>query len=238
MSEMVVLIVRASLGFIVMYILTRILGRKEISQLTFADFISGITFGSLVGIIIFDTAIPLVSGVLVLSVWASWAALSNMVSMNSVPARKYLTGQPIVVIYHGQILEENLKHAYYTINDIMMLLREQSVFDPTEVEIAILEYDGKLSVLNAQQPQSETSPSLTSTQVQYSSFIGHEFILDGEIRYDNLLQAGFDEKWLRDQLTTQGILDPREVTIAYRTPKGDLYIDCRNDNTPNLQQED
>ena len=144
--------------------------------------------------------VNLLNGVLVLTGWTAWVMASNYLSLNSVPARKMLEGQPVMVMYNGQILESNLKHVYYTVNDLLLLLRQQGIFDPSQVEIAIIEFDGKLSILNKSQPQSrpqlQSQPSSPFSAPQWtptSHYVGQEVILHGQVMDQNLKELGLNK---------------------------------------------
>ena len=226
------LVIRTVFAFCILYSLTRILGRKEVSQLTFADFISGITFGSLAGNIIFNPTVTLLDGLIVLGIWTSLVLISSFISIRSLPARKLLEGQPILAIYQGHILEENLKKAHYTTNDLLMLLREKGIFDPGQLEAALIEYDGKISTLSQNQCEPKTSYLFKKklSSIPDGIVCTKELILDGNIIHENLQGLGVDEIWLRQQLASKGITETRDISAAFITPNGNIYIDTYHDN--------
>lgn len=232
------LVLRVTLSFWVLLLLTRIMGRKQISQLTFFDYVTGISIGSIAAVLAIDNSISLVTGLAALVVWVAWVMIVNVCTLKSIPARKYIDGEPIMVIHNGRILEQNLGRRYYNIGDLMMELRENGVFDPNEVQIGVAEPDGKLSILKKSQFQPVTAKDLniqnTTPAINYA--VGKELIIDGEIISDNLKSNSVDEKWIHQQLNSQGVTDVSQVMLATITPQGTLYVDKLQDNAPKNQK--
>ncbi|GMA99325.1 DUF421 domain-containing protein [Pelosinus sp. IPA-1] len=225
------LFLRVTLAFWVLLTLTRIMGRKQVSQLTFFDYVTGISIGSIAAVLAVDKDIPLVTGILGLVIWTTWAMILNIGTLKSIPLRKYIDGEPIMVIHNGKILEQNIGSKYYNVNDLMMELRENGVFDPSEVQIGIAEPDGKLSILKKPQLQPITPKDLN---IQHSTpnshlAVGKELIIDGNIIMENLTVNKVDAKWLQQQLNNHGIVDISQIMIATMTPQGTLYIDKKQD---------
>lgn len=151
---------RSIIVFLVVFILTRILGQKQISQLTFFDYVAGTTLGSLAASAMSNNMIPLLTDMLCFITWTSLIILLNITRLSSMPARKILQGQPRLVIRNGKILEETLHDGFYHINDLLAQLREKEVFDPSEIEIGIMEIDGQLSILKKSPYQPLTAKAL------------------------------------------------------------------------------
>lgn len=220
------LVLRVSLAFWVLLALTRIMGRKQISQLTFFDYVTGISIGSIAAALAIDNSIPVVTCLASLALWTAWVMLVNLLTLKSVPARKFIDGEPIVVIRNGQILKQNLGTKFYNIDDLMMELRENGIFDPGEVQIGVAEPDGKLSVLKKArlQPVTAQDMNLPANPPADNYLVGKELIIDGEIIEENLRAAQVDEKWLRQQLNSRGIGSAEQVLLAALTPQGGLYV--------------
>ncbi|MBP2655737.1 MAG: putative rane protein YcaP, family [Firmicutes bacterium] len=228
------IILRTSFAFFVMLLLIRLIGRKQIAQLTFFDYVTGITVGSIAAVIAVDTAIPLLTGMATLVIWFAWIMAINAITLKSVPARKFIDGVPIMVVYDGKILEKNLGLKYYNVHDLLMQLRENGVFDPGEVQVAIAEANGNLSILKKSDYQPATVKDLNlppSTQAA-SWFIGKELIIDGKIIEENLTAFGIQKNWLHEKLESQGICDVSQVLLATITPQGTLYLDKKKDTIP------
>jgi uncharacterized membrane protein YcaP (DUF421 family) len=220
--------IRSAFGFVSLLVLTRLTGKQQISHLTFHEFIAGITIGGITA----DLA-----GGIDVSVWPIFAALvtfvaltilSGYLSLQSRPVRKLLQGEPTVVVHNGKILEGNMARMRYNFDDLMGQLRNKNVFNISDVEYAILETNGELSVLLKTQNQPLTPKDL-HIPTGYQG-VPSELIMDGEIIRQNLEQNKLSEEWLMEQLKLQGIDNPGEVAYASLDSGGNLYIDRKADN--------
>ncbi|MGL5512113.1 MAG: YetF domain-containing protein, partial [Sporomusa sp.] len=172
------------------------------------------------------------SGVMSLAIATLWVLAINSLSLASLPFRKLIESEPLMVMYKGKILEDNLKKRFYNINDLLELLRNQGIFDPEQVEIALIEPNGQLSVLKKSEFQAPTmvdSNIPTGSPMTASRLAGQEIIIDGKLIEHSLLQSGLTAAQLQSRLTTQGISSIKDVTLAIITPEGELYVDKYND---------
>lgn len=223
--------IRTLFILILLLLITRILGRRTLSELTFYDFVIGLILGNIGASIITDQ-ISIRNGILVLVVSTLWVLAINIVSLKSVPARKLIEAEPLLVINKGQILENNLKKRYYNVNDLLEMLREQGTFDPNQVEIALIEADGHLSVLKKQEYQSPNIKDLNipiQSQHLASSLVGKEIIIDGRVLDQGLSLSGLTLDQLKVQLSAMGITTIDDVVLALITPEGKLYVDKKKD---------
>lgn len=147
MNEGLVVIVRSIIGFFTMLIFAKILGKQQISQLTFFDYILGITIGSIAATLTTDLSSRAWPHWVGLLTWALLGYLMEYISTKWRYAGKYLEGEPTIVIMKGKIMEDAMKKMNFRATDIMELLRDKDVFDLNEVDFAIIEPNGKLSVL-------------------------------------------------------------------------------------------
>lgn len=154
-----------------------------------------------------------------------------MFLIRNVPARKYIESEPIMVIYEGAILENNLRKNFYTIDSLLALLREKEIFDPGSIRVGIIESNGQLSVIQ----KDEASREEISSQNKLTDFsvhvAGRELIVEGKIVEHVLEHSGVSKQWVLDNLKSRNI-SLNEVTVAVITPTGELYIDTTNDNIP------
>mgnify|MGYP002338725650 CR=1 FL=1 len=219
--------------FGLLVVLTRIVGRKLLSQITFFNFVIGVTIGTVGGGYIVNRAkggaVLLSPIVLVLCT----LALSYLV-LKSLKFRKLILGEPIVIIQNGKILEENMYKARYTLDSLRMQLREKDVFDIKEVEFAILEPDGELSVLKKSYYDSITRQDL-GLDPDYKG-LETEIIKDGQVLEQNLIQNNLDFNWLYNELNKQGIEDVSRVMLATLNTDGSLYVDLK-DEPPDYTQK-
>jgi len=131
------------------------------------------------------------------------------------------------MIANGKIMEKNMKKIRLSINDLMMLLREKNIFNISDVEFALMETDGKLSVLPKSQKQPIT-PADLKLPTTYKGLM-KDIIIDGQVMYENLQDANLNEQWLYNELLTKGIKQPQEVFYAGLDTAGNLYVSIQKD---------
>lgn len=222
--SMAEVLLQTLLAFSAVFLYARLLGKQQVAQLSVFEYITGITFGSIAA----DLAVTLGPGDTVhhfigLTVFFLLTYLMDRVVLMSRPARKIMLGEPTVVIHQGQVLENNMKLMNYTLDELLMQLRDKGYFDISKVEFAILESNGGLSVLPRSQFRPVTPMDL-NLPVPYEGVMS-EIIMDGEIVYQNLEQNGKDDAWLLEELRKLGIKDLNEVAFAGLTSDGVLHVD-------------
>ncbi len=228
MNEWLVVLVRSIIGFFSLLIFTRIIGKEQISQLTFFDYVLGITIGSIAASLTTDLSSRAWPHWVGLITWAALGYLMEIITLKWRYAAKVLEGEPDVVIMNGKILEKSLKKAKYRASDIIELLRNQGIFDLNEVSYAIIESNGQLSVLKKAENQPLT-PKDMNIQVKDVG-INIELIYDGILFTENLKQLNKTQAWLMEQLKAKGINDVSDVFLAIFNPDGSLYIDKYDDH--------
>lgn len=161
MTEAVEIIVRVFVAFIVTLIITRLIGKQMIAQLTYHDFVAAITIGSIAGNLAFNIKIKFVYFLLSLGLFSLIAWAVTVISLKNQKLKKLVSGQPIVVIENGNIHKDNLRKMNYTLEALELGLREKGVFNKNEVETAVLEINGSLSVLKKPEYKNVTQKELT-----------------------------------------------------------------------------
>ena len=219
--------------FILLLTLTRIIGKKFLGQMTFFDFVTGITMGTIGGAWV-TTQVKgayVLFGPVFLTIFVF---LTGVLTFKSAPARKLIEGEPLIVIQNGKIFENNMKKIRYNSDDLLMQLREKGVFDLTEVEFAILEPHGQLSVLRKSQYLNLT-PNDMAIATKYKG-VSSEIIRDGRIVSQNLEQNNLTYEWLFDQLATQGVGRVEDIYLATLSTDGVLYLDKKEDQLDYVQK--
>jgi uncharacterized membrane protein YcaP (DUF421 family) len=223
-------ILRIIVSFFVLLALTRIMGRKELSQLTFFNFVSGITIGSICANLAVNNLLSVRNGVLALAGWSALTILMGYIDIHSKAARKFVVGQPLIVIKNGQIMEGEMKKARLDLDALNSMLRQKKIFSITEVEFAIFETNGKLSVMKKEDQKSVTKYDMGVQQASTNQFdIPTKVISDGTIEKQNLKKLNLDEDWLNQKLSESGIDNISDVFYAEVQKDGSLYIDNKND---------
>lgn len=228
MNEAYIVMVRGIISFFSLLIFTRVLGKQQISQLTFFDYILGITIGSTASSLTTDLTSRAWPHWVGLLTWTVLSLLLQYITLKSKKASDYLDDSPTVVIMNGKILEQSMKKLRYRLSDLLEQLRDKGVFDLTEVAFAVLEKDGQLSVLKNPQyaPVTRMDLNITPAPVSLSS----ELIYDGIIIEDNLKKIGKDIKWLNKKLKSYNVTDVSQVFLATYTPPDSIYIDFYKDH--------
>lgn len=228
LNEALVVFVRGLIAFFTLLIFARLLGKQQISQLTFFDYILGITIGSIAGTLTTDLAIRAWPQWIGLFTWTVAVLVMQWVTLKSRHAAKFIDGEPVVVIMNGQIMEEAMGKMRYRMDDLLKQLRGKGIFDISQVEFAVLETSGQLSVLKKSQYQPLTPRQLNIT-TDYDG-MSTELIYDGVVLEQNLKQVNLDRPWLEEQLKKFGVNDPKEVLLALLDTRGKLYIDTYRDH--------
>lgn len=228
LNEGLVVFVRSIIGFFSLLIFAKILGKQQISQLTFFDYVLGITIGSIAASLTTDLSSRAWPHFVGLFTWALLGYLMEYITMKWRYAAKYIDGEPTIVIMGGKIMENALRKMKYTVSDIMALLRNKDVFDLSEVDFAIIEPNGQLSVLK--KPEYEPLTAKDMNISKSPTGISTELIYDGMLIEQNLKQLNKSKKWIMHELKLQGIKHISEVFLATLTPSGSLYVDKYKDH--------
>ncbi|MFC4353758.1 YetF domain-containing protein [Chryseomicrobium palamuruense] len=223
------MILRTIVTFTVLLLLTRFLGKEQLSQLTMFNYITGITIGSIAADIAGQEETPFIDGMISLIMWTLLTLLVSWISLKSMRAKTLIDDEPSVVIRKGKILQRELKSSRLPVEDLKMLLRLQGIFSITEVEHAILETNGELSVYKkaANQPATKKDMQVSAKPPHY---IPTQIITDGVIIERNLKELGLTSEWLQTELKKAGYRDASQIFYAELQENGKLYIDSGNDD--------
>ncbi|WP_053220214.1 YetF domain-containing protein [Virgibacillus senegalensis] len=222
------LILRVSIGFLVLFVMTRIMGRKEISQMTFFNFVSAIAIGSITANLVANQNFSVRNGVIALVGWTAYTLVMDLVDIKSKKARKTVTGSPITVIKEGKIVEDGLKESRLDLDSLKALLRQKNVFSLKDVDYAVFETNGKLSVMKKQEKQSVTKSDMKVGSQPKTYTIATEVVSDGRILSNNLSKLNLDNAWLEQQLQQAGIDSVEDVFYAEVQQDGSLFIDSKD----------
>lgn len=227
MSSYMEILWRSTFAFLTLFLLAKFIGKKLISQMTFFDYIAGISIGNLSANLAIDHSKSVGPILLALLLWSAYTVLLDILSLKSRRARKFIEGRPTLLIQNGKIMEGNLKKIRFSVDDLLMVLRQKNIFNIADVEFALLEQDGKASVL----PKSQKRPVTPNDLKIHTPYEGlpSELIVDGKIIYKNLEYNKLDIQWLKDQLEMRKIARVEDVFLAQLMSNGKLYIDVKGD---------
>ena len=219
-------ILRASLFVIILFATAKLLGKKHISQLSLFEYIAGITLGDIAGEVILSSDLKISHGILGIFVFGLISYLADIISLKSKTLRNLIEGTGTVLVEDGKLLEENLKKEHYTIDDFSTLLRQKDVFSIAEVDYAVLEPKGMLSVLLKKENRPLTPKDLHMQMPKEKA--PQTIVMDGKIIYDSLKKAGKTVAWLQLELDKIGVtLD--NVFFAQVNSYGELAVDIFDD---------
>ena len=204
------------------------MGKKQISQLSFFDYIVGMSIGSIAATFAIDSSIGYYRGITSLTVYTLFPIVMSYISLKSYIGRKFLDGSPTILIQNGQILERNLFKTKININDLLAACRLKSVFDLSEVEFAILETSGKFSVQMKSSNQPLT-PKDIDLPVSYKGLCTN-LIIDGNVMYEHLRALGKDNAWLLNELKSQNLSNPTIILLAYLDSNNTLICHLKHND--------
>ena len=234
MGDFIQVVIRTSATFIIIMIIARLLGKQTVSQMTYHDFVAAITLGAITGNLAFNTKLSQWNLLASLVLFSGIAFIVTYISLKSRKSRKWLSGKPTIVIENGKILENNLKKLRLTLDTLNQELREKDIFDIQEVEFAVLEMNGRLSVLRKvefRQVLMKDIHKFTGQKDSKTTF-PVELIMDGVLVQENLEQNQITESWINHELKNRK-LTLSEVCYAVKGTNGKLYFDLYNDNIKN-----
>jgi len=212
----------ALLSVAALFIIAKIMGHKQVSQLDFFDYVSGITIGSIGAELATELESP-ERPLIALGVYGLASLVLSLITSKIVRSRKYINGTPTILLSMGKIYRQNLKKAKLDLSEFMVMCREQGYFDLEEIQLAVFEHNGRLSIL----PRAASRPATPSDLgiSAKATRIGVEVIMDGRIMGGNLSRAGRSAAWLCDQLNLMGYASAKEVLLAvYHTEEDKLTV--------------
>ena len=203
----------SSIGSIAaLFLLTKLMGNKQLSQLNMFDYINGITIGSIAAEMATSLEDDFLKPLLALVLYALSAVAISLLTCKSIKARKIFTGRPLIIYDKGKLYERNLFTAKLDMNEFLMLCRINGYFNLADLETAILEANGKFSFIAKSDKRPATPEDFTIQPKQERPLFN--VILDGNIMYKNLTLCGNNENWLSQQLKLQGFSDAKKISLA------------------------
>lgn len=215
-------------AFVALLLLSRLLGKKQIRQITAFNYISSIAFGASAAYVAFNPLVKFHYALITMFIWGGLSYGTEMLAQKSRKIRLLLEGEPTVVIKEGKILEKSLRKEKMNVEELTMLLRQEHIFSLTEVDYAILEPDGQLSILKKTNHLPASKHDIVTGRANPAPF-GVQVVSDGQLLTHNLETIKRDEKWLEQQLQQQGIPTYKAVFYAEAQEDGGLYVDRKKD---------
>ncbi|MCG9966440.1 DUF421 domain-containing protein [Pelotomaculum terephthalicicum JT] len=227
MNDYLEILIRSLGAFAGVIFITRLVGKSQVGGLNIADWVNGIVIGSIAASLATDLKTPAGLYAFALLIFLVLTMAAEWVGVKYRPVHKLLSDDPTIVVHNGVILEGNMHKMRYTVDDLTSQLRQKNVFNIADVEYAIAEPDGELSVLL----KSRVAPVTPQDLQMPSKYKGvpSELVIDGVIIRQNLKQNNLEEDWLLGELQKQGIQSLQEVFYASLDQDGNLYVDKKQD---------
>lgn len=221
MLEFIKVILTSLLSAVSLFLIAKIMGHKQMAQLDFFDYITGITIGSIAAELATELEAPWKP--LIAMVVYGIVALGLTVIAHKFPkTRKYVNGTPTIVMDNGKLYRKNMKKAKLELSEFMVLCRQEGYFNLNDIQTAIFEYNGRLTIL----PKSEKKP-LTPEDMNITlekADICTEIIMDGHILHENLKRLGLDLTWLDKQLKKQKYDNAKEIYLGMCDKNNNLTL--------------
>lgn len=229
LNDILVIIYRSVVSLLVLFIISRVAGPRQISQLTFYDYIVGISIGSIAAMAV-ERDIEMLDMVISMSAFGGFTLLLAFLTSKSIKLRRLFSGTPSIMIYNGKIIESALKKNNYDINDLLLNCRLQGYFNYEDIAFAVLETNGQLSIM----PKAEKAP-LTPCDMSLSpsnASLEYNLIIDGNIMRKNLKAYGKDEQWLKAQLKHQNVKNIKSVLLGVGDKNDNLTVFLKEQKPP------
>lgn len=226
---------RTLVAAIALFLLTKLLGKRQVSQLSLFEYLTGITMGNLTAYVSLDVQSNWYLGLIALGVWGGITLLTEYAQIKSKKARDFIGFKSTVLIKDGKVLEDNMRKERLSADELMEELRKKNIFKLADVEFALMEGSGEINVLLKRENQSLT-PKAMGIQVgpeKPSEIV----VMDGRVMTEPLRMMGYTEGWLRDQLAKhQAKIE--DVFLAQVDTYGELTVDLYDDmlQTPQFHE--
>lgn len=209
--DIIKVILTSFFSALILFIIAKIMGHRQVSQLDFFDYITGITIGSIAAEMATELETPWKPAIAMV-VYGTIAFLLNIITSKFPRTRKYINGSPAILMSGGKLYRKNMKKAKLDLSEFLMMCREEGYFDLNDIQTAVFENNGKLTVLPKSLNRPATPEDLNLNPKEDN--INTEIIMDGRILEENLKRMGLDLTWLNKQLKSQGYRNAKEIYLG------------------------
>lgn len=195
-------VIRCIIAMTTLFFMTKLLGKKQVSELSLFDYVVGISIGNFASEMAINLEAEFFNAMLAIVVFGVLAYIISILTLKSLKLRKFFIGSPTILLEHGNLIYKNMKKSMIDVNDILSQAREMGYFDISEVEFAILEVNGKISFLPKGEYKNINIKDM-NLKIEKQGLCAN-VIMDGNIMNDNLNNIGKDEEWLLHELDVKG----------------------------------
>ena len=209
--QIINVILTSILSAVALFIIAKIIGHKQMSQLDFFDYITGITIGSIAAELATELEEPLLP-LIAMIVYGIITVVLTLITSKIPGMRKFINGTPTIIMNSGKLYRKNMKKAKIDLSEFMVMCRQEGYFNLNDIQTAIFEYNGRLTVLPkaTKRPINPTDMNL----IPPPEYINTEVIMDGRILNENLKRLGLDINWLKTELECQGYKNAKEIFLG------------------------
>ncbi len=222
-------ILRVLLVYVVLMSATRIMGKREIGQLSSFDFVVAIVIAELATMPITNVQLPILQSLIPITIMTALQVVTSLLCLKSNSFRRLIYGKPNVLIAKGKMQLKEMRKARYNIDDLLTQLRQRDVFDVADVDFAVLETSGDLTVSLKAEKRPLTVDDLNIKTDKNNNGLALTLIDDGEINHKGLKDAGLDIHWLMKRLRRRGIHNPKKVFFASLSSDNSIYLMKKDD---------
>lgn len=219
--EIIKVILTSVLSAAALFFIAKIMGHKQMSQLDFFDYITGITIGSIAAELATELEKPW-KPLIAMVVYGTVAVILTAVTNKFLRARKFINGTPTIIMNNDKIYRKNMKKAKIDLSEFMVMCRQEGYFNISDIQTAVFEYNGRLTIL----PKSTKRPVTPKDMniIPPEEFINTEVIIDGRIMDENLKRMGLNTVWLEQKIKEQGYKNAKEVFLGLCDNKNNLTL--------------
>ena len=222
---MIIPLIRTLILYFLVVTAIRIMGKRQIGEMQPSELVVAIMISDLASIPMQDTNIPLISGVVPVLTLLVAEVFMSFLCLKSIKIRKLFTGEPSLIIYEGKILEKELKKLRFSLSDLSEQLRISGAYKIGDVEVAVLETNGQLSIIKKEEPLTAKDLNINLPPQKLPCLM----VMDGEINKEELKRSGKDERWLKHKLKDLGAEKLSEVFVFEYSKSDNYYIQMKGE---------
>lgn len=220
--ELLIVSKRAVFSLITLFLVTKMIGKKQVSQLSLFDYVISISIGNFAAEMTMNLDSQVLDGFLSIVIFGLIAFLVSIVTMKSIILRRFFIGTPTLIMQDGKFILQNLKRVKFDMNDFLQIAREKGYFDISTIKYALMEVDGKVSFLPKEDNLPVTNKDL-KIKASKSELVSN-VIIDGKIIKENLKNIGKNESWLKNKLKSKGYKNYDSILLLTVSESGVIKI--------------
>lgn len=209
--EILKVVLTSILSAAALFVIAKVMGHKQMAQLDFFDYITGITIGSIAAELATELEEPW-KPLIAMLIYGAITVILALVTNKLPKTRKFINGTPTIVMDNGKLYRKNLKKAKLDLSEFMVMCRQEGYFNLNDIQTAVFEFNGRLSVLPkaTKRPANPEDMNLAPNPEKLCT----EVIMDGRVLEENLKRMGLDSRWLQKELEAQGYKHPKQIFLG------------------------